>query len=129
MNTLGQECVKLAISYENAVTDKAQSRNLPACTVPFIRHALRRSQAMSAYLTVADTNINKGTEKKKLLDDALSKAKDSILVATDNNDIISGYILTATLLSSLRDDPNDIVDNYLNAIKISLNDTSCNPKF
>jgi len=86
---------------------------------------------MSSYLLVTDTNSNNNsnsnTEKRKLLDDALAKAKDSILVATDNNDIISGYILTAKLQSLLQSDPNEIVDNYLNAMKIALNDTSCTP--
>lgn len=43
--TSGQEGVRLALDSEKAVTDKAGSRNLPAPTVPFIRHALKKAQA------------------------------------------------------------------------------------
>ena len=56
LNILGQECVKLAIACENAVTDKAQSRNLPGNI-----DTNTNSNTNTNSFTYTNTNININT--------------------------------------------------------------------
>lgn len=114
---LGNECIAMAVSTESACATKAQARGLPTISPPFIRHILKRSQAVAATL-VYDSNSNSVN--------IVDKANESIMAAKDPLDVINGNLCLAIAYtqSSPMGSTNNlnnkyIIEAYLNSIKVA----------
>ncbi len=114
---LGNECIAMAVSTETACAAKAQARGLPTISPPFIRHLLKRSQAVAASL-IYDSN----SSSVNIID----KANESIMAAKDPIDIINGNLCLAVAYtqSSPMGATNNlnnkyIIEAYLNSMKLA----------
>lgn len=85
---MGDLCCRFALDCEAAATKKAEERNLPACTVPAIRHLLKKSEALS--------HLYQGNARA-----AYDLALDSVAVAVSDSDIINGNLCAAKCTSFL----------------------------
>lgn len=130
-------CCELSISCEDAVTAKANSRRLPAATVPFIRHIYKRGQAAAAMTSTCFRDISidyNSTEgggqedsssssieiRRDRLCKALDLANDSVLCAVDRVDQINGWLYVAKCQIALSADSACILDAYISAISIAV---------
>lgn len=100
---LGKLSLTWAKQCEMAATEKAEERNLPANSPAMIRHILKLSSAM---VELAHGNLEL----------ALQEARDSVSVAVDKRNIISGYVCTVKLLAESGTDNNALLEAFSQAI-------------
>jgi Flp pilus assembly protein TadD len=106
MPQMGDLCCRFALDCESAATKKAEERNLPACTVPTIRHLLKKSEALS--------HLYQGNVQQ-----AYRLALDSVAVAVSDTDIINGNLCAAKCAGFLAasDNVDNKIKNYSSALK------------
>lgn len=106
MPQIGDLCCRFALDCEAAATKKAEERNLPACTVPTIRHLLKKSEALS--------HLYHGNVQQ-----AYTLALDSVAVAVSDIDIINGNLCAAKCVGFLLsgDSGENKIKAYSSALK------------
>ena len=113
---LGNECIAMAVSTETACATKAQARGLPTISPPFIRHLLKRSQAVAASLIYDSNNSSVNI---------IDKASESIMAAKDPIDTINGNLCLAVAYTQSSpmggNNLNNkyIIEAYLNSMKLA----------
>jgi tetratricopeptide (TPR) repeat protein len=85
---LGNICTQFALDCDVAATKKAEERNLPADTIPFIRHVLKKSQCYAA--------LYNGDLQK-----AYQLAQECFGVSVSSSDLIQSNLLVAKVCSYL----------------------------
>mmetsp|Transcript_8993 Transcript_8993/g.13521 ORF Transcript_8993/g.13521 Transcript_8993/m.13521 type:complete len:1206 (-) Transcript_8993:116-3733(-) len=107
MPLLGDLCTQLALDCELAATKKAEERNLPASTIPSIRHMLKKAQAFG--------HLFRGN-----VDTAIDDAESCIAVAVDPAQIVKGNLCVARYLSysSYGDKVDRMIKAFSSALKV-----------
>lgn len=114
MTKLAQECVKLAIESEAAVTAKATARGKPATTVPYIKHFLLRATSQSL-MSPGCSLPQAGSNRAESLDMAVS----SELVVEAAVDKVQGWIAVATAQQFCDTPVSEVIESYLNIVQVA----------
>jgi Flp pilus assembly protein TadD len=116
MTKLAQECVKLALESETAVTAKATARGKAATTVPYIKHLLLRVTSMSLMNQGSSLpQAGGGTVSAEVLDMAVN----SELVVDQDVDKVQGWIAIAAAQQFGGTLTSEMIESYLNLVQVA----------
>lgn len=125
---LADVCVALAKDSEQSCTEKAQARDKPSVTPPFIQAVLKLAQSESAWSNHATINDEDGKfnllvlmNNKRFLSIAIDFASQAFEVADTPKDRVLAKLAEAKAFNHLKIAPESLLSAYIAAVQEAIN--------